>query len=104
MALSTADVQWIRRWVGDTPDDANLQTRYDRLGSLKAVATEVLDQRLANFLANPASFSTDDYSQNHGENIRALTKRLDELADATEGDVDGVGGMRIVPPAPRPCR
>jgi hypothetical protein len=104
VALTTNDLQWIRRWTGDAPDDADLNARYDRLQSLKAVATEVVEQRLANFLANPASFSVDDYSQNSGENIRGMQKLLDALEDITEGDVDGGGGLRVIPPAPRPCR
>ena len=85
--LTEDQVQVLRRQVGDRPTTQELQDIYDRTGSLTATAREILEVRLANYQADPASFSVHgEYSQDTGTNIAALQKALAELGDLDSGD------------------
>lgn len=80
MALEEATEAEIRTWVGTAAETSDLAARYERLRSVHAVALEVLRLRLADVLANPATFSIDgDYSQSWGENIRTLRSQVAQL-------------------------
>lgn len=82
MPLSAEQTVELRSHIGtaDPPAQADLDARYERLGSIAAVAVEVLRERLANFLAQPAEFDVDgDYSQDVSANIKALQAKLGEL-------------------------
>lgn len=69
------------------PTDDELDEMYERLGSVTAVAYEVTRQRLANLVNEPAQFSVPgEYSQNVGENIKALQAKLSELGSAVPVD------------------
>lgn len=103
MPLSSEDLIWVRRWVGDQPADAVLNAAYDRLLDRGAVAREVLDTRLANFVRSSASLSIPgDVAYNNAKNIDALQDMLVDLETelAAGGDVGGPF-TRIIPPPPR---
>lgn len=104
MAVPVNTLAWIRSKVGDTPDDATIDAVYTRLLSDQvATAREILDKRLANYLASPASFSVSgEYSQSVGDNIRALQEALNSDAELETGTSGGLVG--IVPPPARPYR
>lgn len=98
MALTVDQLVRIRRQVGDKPDNAALQSIYDRTGDLDELVLEVLEIRLANLVASPAQFTVvGEYGQDTGKNI-----------DALKGVVGVLGGgnsrVRIVEPASKPPR
>lgn len=100
MALTTAEVQYLRTKVGSAEDLAVLQSTYDRLLDLDAVAREILEIRLADLLADPASFSVSgEYSQDTRTNIENLQKTLATLGGVSEL---ATGGVRVLSPDP-PC-
>lgn len=78
--LSDTDRDWIRDWVGSTPDDGTLDDYYDQLGAREAVALRVLNRRLADMQANPASFSLSGVlSTSTVANLTALEKKITRL-------------------------
>lgn len=85
--LTENQIAWLRDWVGAQPDDDALTAVFNRqldageADPLRATARAVLTRRLADYLAAPASFTTEEYGQNVGANITALQKQLGELAD-----------------------
>lgn len=91
MALSTDQLAYLRSELGTNtpPTDADLEAAFGRLGTLEAVAAEIVRTRLATMLSNPTSFSVEGYSQSYGANIDALTKqaaRLEWEAGAAAGE------------------
>lgn len=93
MALDADVLAGIREHVGSTPADGDLETRYDRHGSVARVALEVIRERLADVLANPASLSVDgDYTEGWTANIRALERKQTQLEQlvAEENDAQAL--------------
>ena len=87
MSLSDAEIVAIRRRVGSVPDDTELNSIYDRTGSVTETAREVLELRLAELLRTPATFSVSgEYSQGTAENIKGLQQSLAELGDLDNDD------------------
>ena len=105
MALDADVLALLRVWVGSAPADAteravqeaDFEARYDRLASVEAVALEVLRQRRADILADPAKGSIDgDASWDWQANIERLDgdiARLERIVE-TPGSTLQVG--RIV--------
>lgn len=81
----------IRSWVGSNPSDTDLETRFDRLTDAQLVALEVLRERRADLVSNPAQFAVSgDYSQSTGKNIDALDADIVRLERLTGTGVDVV--------------
>ncbi|NUS82794.1 MAG: hypothetical protein HOY75_08570 [Streptomyces sp.] len=80
MAL-TADVQaWLLGQLGKTTDLADLNTRYLRLGTARAVALEVLQERLADLRAQPSTVNVVGVvGVSYGENIKAYERQIANL-------------------------
>lgn len=102
-ALTEDQLALARLDLGTAVDEDDLQTRYDRLllehepaEALTLATLEVLRQRKADLLADPAQFNTPDYGQNTTKNIDAIDAKIAELGAAA-----GVGTsvVRVVPPA-----
>ena len=86
----------IRVWTGSTPDDTELAARYQRLGTVEATALEVLRERLAQMLAEPARYSIDgDASWSYEKNIEALRESVSSLASAV-ATANGTGSTLTV--------
>lgn len=87
MALDALTLNAIRSWVGSTePSAADLEARYLLLGSVEAVALQVLRQRLADMLAEPGRYDVDgDASWSYEENIRSLRSSIATLQDLVGG-------------------
>ena len=97
MALTDAQLAYYRSKLGSTIDEPDLETRYARLGNDAAVAAEVLDQRIADLLAKPASFSVPgEYSEDRSANIRALTATASDVRAELPG---GGAVVNVVQPA-----
>jgi hypothetical protein len=90
VALDDNDLAYLRSWVGTAaPTDVELEAAHERLGDLHAVALEVLRQRLADLLADPASFGVgSDYREDRSSNIRSLEAQVRKL-EAIVGEGPG---------------
>jgi hypothetical protein len=105
--LTEAQLATLRRRVGNAPDDAGLQAVYDRTESLTETVREILEIRLANLLADPASYSiAGEYSQDTSANIKAIESALAWLGNLDDDDPidDSVveDELAILNPAPPP--
>jgi hypothetical protein len=76
-----ADVTaWLLAQLGPATDLADLQARYVRLGSGRAVAVEVVRERLAVLLASPGSVAVSGVvSVSFSENIKAYERQIASL-------------------------
>jgi hypothetical protein len=89
--LTDEELAYIRSEVGATPDDDDLQERYERLGSVTDVIVEVLRGRRAAFVNAPASVNVPgEIAVNTSANITALDRQLDRLLAGDEAPGDGV--------------
>ncbi|WP_078944378.1 hypothetical protein [Streptomyces albidoflavus] len=71
---------WLLAQLGPATDLADLQARYVRLGSGRAVAVEVLRERLAVLLASPGSVAVSGVvSVSFSENIKAYERQIASL-------------------------
>ncbi|MET7889973.1 hypothetical protein [Streptomyces mirabilis] len=85
---------WLLAQLGPTTDTSDLDARYARLTSARAVANEVLAERRAKLLADPLRMTVDgvvtiDQSNNLAGLERQITALVDlfapdELADGEE--------------------
>ncbi len=95
-SLTLTEEKYLRTKVGSAVELADLQESYDRLGTLDGVAREILETRLADLLADPASFSVPgEYSQDTRANIESIQKLLATLGGASDL---GSGGVTVVGP------
>lgn len=75
--MDDATRQWLLSQLGTATNTADLDTRYTRLGTARAVALEILYQRKADLLAQPASVNVSSVvSVTYTENIRALERQI----------------------------
>lgn len=75
--------------LGTSLDFEDLTARYDRLGELDAVITEVLRIRLADLTASPTTFSIPgEYSQDASAQLKSLEARLGLTGDAATAVVN----------------
>ncbi|WP_075662431.1 hypothetical protein [Streptomyces acidiscabies] len=84
---------WLLAQLGPTTDTADLDVRYARLSSARAVANEVLAERRAKLLADPLRMTVDgvvtiDQSNNLAGLERQITALVDLVApdELTEGE------------------
>ncbi|MET7713667.1 hypothetical protein [Streptomyces sp. NPDC005407] len=94
---------WLLAQLGTATDTDDLEVRLARLGTSRAVALEVLRERLAALLAQPASITVPGVvSINYGEIIKALERQIasieageppapDDPDDDGDGLPDGYG-------------
>lgn len=90
MALDAGVLADIRQWVGTRrPTDADLEVRYLRLGSVTAVALQVLRERLADMLIDAAKFDADgDASYDYSANLKLLESKVHQLEASTPPPAD----------------
>lgn len=78
--MDTAVREWLLSQLGRSTDLADLTARYTRLGSGRAVAIEVVRERLADLLTSPGSVSVSGVvSINVSANIAAYERQLTAL-------------------------
>lgn len=84
MSLADAEYAYLRSELGEA-DRADLEARYQRLGSLHAVAVEVLRERKAALVSDPLSITVQGVATvNNAENVKALERQIGDLEAATE--------------------
>lgn len=83
--MDTAIRAWLLAQLGAATDLDDLEERYARLGSARAVAIEVLNGRLADLLAQPTTLNvTGVVGLGFAENIKGLERKITALQD---GDI-----------------
>jgi hypothetical protein len=105
MALDPNVQAWLLAQLGDTTPVADLETRYTRLGTARAVALEVLRGRLAALIQQPATVNVSGVvAVGTAENIKALERQIAALEagsppapddPAGTGTDDGLGELGV---------
>ncbi|MFF4801560.1 hypothetical protein ACFY1U_24710 [Streptomyces sp. NPDC001351] len=76
MMLTDAEYAYLRFELGDV-DRGDLGIRYRRLGSVEAVAIEVLREGKAALIAAPLAVTVQGVATvNNGENVSAIERRI----------------------------
>jgi hypothetical protein len=77
MAIPAGVQAWLISKLGTATDLANLDARYTRLGTARAVAIEVLNERLADLRAQAATVGVSGVvNVSFAENIKAYEREL----------------------------
>lgn len=107
---------WLISQLGTNTDLADLDTRYTRLGTARAVALEILRERLAALIHDqPSSLTVSGVvALSFTENIKAIERQINQLENGeppapddpgTQGPDDGVpDGYGIIQLVERPRR
>lgn len=78
--MDTAVQAWLLAQLGEATSVTDLEARYARLGTARAVALEVLRGRLAALLQQPATVTVSGVvGVGFGENIKALERQIASL-------------------------
>ncbi|MGW1157756.1 hypothetical protein ACWD48_05920 [Streptomyces sp. NPDC002519] len=94
--MDPAVLAWLLAQLGPTTDQTDLQTRYTRLGSAKAVALEVLSERRAKLLADPLQLTVNGVvTMDQSNNLTGLERQIASVQAATAPD-DAAGGDTLV--------
>ncbi|MEU1015337.1 hypothetical protein [Streptomyces sp. NPDC005898] len=80
-------LHWLQALLGsDTPPE-ELASRYERLGTARAVAHEVLQERIAQLLTDPLKVTVNGIvTVDNSSNLAGLERRLAQLETATAPD------------------
>ncbi|MFD3336047.1 hypothetical protein ACFWV1_25885 [Streptomyces sp. NPDC058700] len=99
---------WLVSQLGTSTDLTNLDTRYTRLGTARAVALEILRERLAALVHDqPTTINVSGVvSLSYAENIRAIERQILQLENGEPpapddpapglGTPDGFGVIQLV--------
>ena len=99
MALTTEQVAYFKTKLGSTIDQVDLEERLLRLGTQEQAAVEALDQKVADLLNKPASFSVPgEYTEDRSANIKALTAQAESIRVRMP---TGDEMVKVVNPTPR---
>lgn len=110
--MDAAITAWLISQLGTTTDLADLEQRYARLGSARAVALEVLRERKAALvMEQPASIGVSSVvSISYAENIKAIERQIAALEagqpPAPDDPTDGISstGFDVIQLIERPRR
>lgn len=74
---------WLLAQLGPDTDPADLERRFFRLGSVRAVALEVLGEWRAKLLADPLKVSVDGVvAMDLQENLRGMERHIEQVRQA----------------------
>ena len=105
--MDTATQAWLISQLGTATDLTDLNTRYTRLGTARAVALEILNQRLADLRAQAATINVSSVvSVSIAENIKAYERQIASLVaggspapdepDPSDDDTVLLGSFQLV--------
>ncbi|MBC9724980.1 hypothetical protein [Streptomyces sp. TRM68367] len=78
---------WLLAQLGPDTDPADLERRFFRLSSVRAVALEVLGERRAKLLADPLKVTVDNVvTMDLQENLRGLERQIEQVRQAPAPD------------------
>ncbi|MGX1909297.1 hypothetical protein ACWIID_10575 [Streptomyces phaeochromogenes] len=101
-------LRWLQAQLGPETDSDDLAARYERLRSAKAVAVEVIRERLAALLAEPLKVTVNGVATiDNSANVSALERRAAQMLDETAPDETPVTRhdlLTTVPLSARPRR
>ncbi|MET8681837.1 hypothetical protein ABZW18_30715 [Streptomyces sp. NPDC004647] len=86
---------WLLAQLGPDTDPADLERRFFRLRSVRAVALEVLGERRAKLLADPLKVTVDGVvTMDLQENLRGIERQIEQVrqAPAPDDPADGDEG------------
>ena len=101
--MDPAVLAWLLAQLGTTTDPADLAARYDRLGTAKAVALEVLSERRAKLLAEPMHLVVNGVvTLDTSNNLTGLERQITSIQTATAPDeaaaaADGTPDLVVAP-------
>ncbi|MEH0586840.1 hypothetical protein QA942_23230 [Streptomyces sp. B21-106] len=85
--MDTVVRAWLLAQLGPTTDTADLDARYARLTSARAVANEVLAERRAKLLADPLRMTVDGVvTIDQSNNLAGLERQITALVDLIAPD------------------
>ncbi|MGW3121379.1 hypothetical protein ACWDBW_30220 [Streptomyces sp. NPDC001107] len=92
---------WLLAQLGPDTDPVDLERRFFRLRSARAVALEVLGERRAKLLADPLKVSVDNVvTMDLQENLRGIERQIEQVRQAPApdepSDVDEAGAALAV--------
>ncbi|MDQ0601979.1 hypothetical protein QF037_006324 [Streptomyces canus] len=90
---------WLLAQLGPTTDTSDLDARYARLASARAVANEVLAERRAKLLAEPLRMTVDGMvTIDQSNNLAGLERQITALVNLVAPDelADGEGSTDLV--------
>ncbi|MFC9643363.1 hypothetical protein ACFTZF_33125 [Streptomyces mirabilis] len=98
-------LSWLLAQLGTSTDTADLEIRFARLGSARAVALEVLAERRAKLLADPLRLTVDgvvtmDNTNNLTGTERQITGVMTAVAPDDTAPADGVAELVAAPLLP----
>ncbi|UQA93757.1 hypothetical protein [Streptomyces halobius] len=80
-------LRWLQSQLGPDTDAEDLTARYEHLRSAKAVALEVLHERVAALVAEPLKVTVNGVATiDNSANVAALERRAAQIADETAPD------------------
>ncbi|GHE80282.1 hypothetical protein GCM10014715_39610 [Streptomyces spiralis] len=95
--MDAAVLAWLLAQLGPTTDQTDLQTRYTRLGTARAVALEVLNERRATLLAEPLQLTVNGVATlDQSANLTGLERQIASVQDATDAPDEPTGGDTLV--------
>ncbi|MFE2179071.1 hypothetical protein [Streptomyces sp. NPDC059455] len=78
---------WLLAQLGPDTDSADLERRYFRLRSVRAVALEVLGERRAKLLADPLKVTVDGVvTMDLQENLRGIERQIEAVRQTPAPD------------------
>ncbi|MCX4666502.1 hypothetical protein OG453_07440 [Streptomyces sp. NBC_01381] len=100
-------LHWLQAHLGSEVDLPDLAGRYERLQSARAVAAEVLRERIAGLVAEPLKVTVNGVATiDNSPNVAALERQLAHLDDEVAPDthLDGARLLASVQLVARPRR
>ncbi|MGX1668548.1 hypothetical protein [Streptomyces sp. NPDC055400] len=90
-------LRWLQAQLGPNTDPSDLDDRYERLQSARAVAFEVLHERIAALVAEPLKVTVSGVATiDNSSNVAVLERRAAQLDSETAPDDVPVTGRDLV--------
>ncbi|MET9829479.1 hypothetical protein ABZ078_09240 [Streptomyces sp. NPDC006385] len=92
---------WLLAQLGPDTDPADLERRFFRLRSVRAVALEVLGERRAKLLADPLKVTVDGVvTMDLQENLRGIERQIEHVRrvpppDGSDGEDDADEALEV---------
>ncbi|MET9411567.1 hypothetical protein ABZX90_38360 [Streptomyces sp. NPDC002935] len=100
--MDPAVLAWLLAQLGPATDTADLQTRYARLGTARAVALEVLSERRAKLLADPLQLTVNGVvTMDQSNNLTGLERQIAFVEAAAAPDEAAGGDALVIAPLQR---
>ncbi|MFI1176665.1 hypothetical protein [Streptomyces melanogenes] len=85
--MNTEVLRWLQAQLGPETDPTDLSARYDRLHTARAVAEEILRERIATLVAEPLKVTVNGVATvDNSPNVTALERHLNQLHAARAPD------------------